>query len=80
MLDCLKLKESWLCHMTALMVESVVRLEPYSDVCLYCACPALQVVMLYVSEDTSITRQMARAELAKLHNSRVMDAGAGELV
>lgn len=35
--------------------------------------------MLYVDEETSIRRQMERAKVAKLHNKRVMDAGAGEL-
>ena len=40
---------------------------------------AFQVVMLYVDEDTSITRQMARAEIASLHNKRILDAGTGDL-
>lgn len=35
--------------------------------------------MLYVDEETSIIRQMERAKVAKMHNKRVMDAGAGEL-
>ena len=33
--------------------------------------------MLYVDEETSIKRQMARAEIASLHNKRIIDAGAG---
>jgi len=41
--------------------------------------PLFKVVMLYVDEETSIKRQMERAKVAKLHNKRVMDAGAGEL-
>lgn len=42
--------------------------------------PLFKVVMLYVDEETSIARQMARAQVASLHNKRVMDAGAGDLV
>lgn len=42
--------------------------------------PLFKVVMLYVSEDTSIMRQMSRAQMASLHNKRVMDAGAGDLL
>lgn len=41
--------------------------------------PLFKVVMLYVDEETSIKRQMERAQAAHLHNKRVMDAGAGEL-
>ena len=33
--------------------------------------------MLYVDEDTSILRQMSRAEIASVHNKRILDAGAG---
>jgi hypothetical protein len=40
---------------------------------------SLQMVMLYVDEETSIKRQMERAKQAHMHNKRVMDAGAGEL-
>lgn len=32
--------------------------------------PLFKVVMLYVSEETSIARQMARAQMASLHNKR----------
>ncbi|GAX75664.1 hypothetical protein CEUSTIGMA_g3108.t1 [Chlamydomonas eustigma] len=42
--------------------------------------PLFKVVMLYVDEETSITRQMSRAELASKHNKRILDAGAGHLV
>lgn len=42
--------------------------------------PAFRVVVLYVDEEESVRRQMARARLAALHNARVLDAGAGELV
>mmetsp|Transcript_26912 Transcript_26912/g.58761 ORF Transcript_26912/g.58761 Transcript_26912/m.58761 type:complete len:585 (+) Transcript_26912:197-1951(+) len=42
--------------------------------------PLIKVVMLYVDEETSIARQMERAKLATLHNKRVMDAGAGDLM
>lgn len=38
----------------------------------------LQVVMLYVDEDTSINRQLQRAVAAQAHNKRVVDAGLGE--
>jgi adenylate kinase len=41
--------------------------------------PLFKVVMLYVDEDTSITRQLERAKLASVHNKRVLDAGAGQL-
>lgn len=37
----------------------------------------LQVVILYVDEETSIKRQLQRARVANLHNRRVLDAGAG---
>eukprot|EP00878_Enallax_costatus_P008241 GHUV01008615.1.p1 GENE.GHUV01008615.1~~GHUV01008615.1.p1 ORF type:complete len:600 (+),score=182.10 GHUV01008615.1:310-2109(+) len=40
--------------------------------------PTFKVVMLYVDEETSINRQMQRAELAQAHNRRVKDAGVGE--
>ena len=33
---------------------------------------------MYVDEETSINRQMQRAELAQAHNRRVKDAGMGE--
>jgi hypothetical protein len=38
----------------------------------------VQVVMLYVDEDTSINRQLQRAVAAQAHNKRVVDAGLGE--
>jgi hypothetical protein len=38
----------------------------------------LQVLVLYVDEETSIKRQLQRAKLASLHNKRVKDAGAGQ--
>lgn len=38
----------------------------------------LQVVVLYVDEETSIKRQLQRARVANLHNRRVLDAGAGK--
>jgi hypothetical protein len=38
----------------------------------------LQVVVLYVDEETSIKRQLQRARVANLHNRRVLDAGAGQ--
>ncbi|MEW5303485.1 MAG: hypothetical protein WDW36_006171 [Sanguina aurantia] len=41
--------------------------------------PLFKVVMLYVDEETSITRQLERAKVASVHNKRVMDAGAGDL-
>jgi hypothetical protein len=41
-------------------------------------CALLQVVMLYVDEDTSINRQLQRAVAAQAHNKRVVDAGLGE--
>lgn len=41
--------------------------------------PLFKVVMLYVDEETSITRQLERAKLASVHNKRVLDAGAGQL-
>ena len=44
--------------------------------CMCCAC-AVQVVILYVDEETSIKRQLQRARVANLHNRRVLDAGAG---
>eukprot|EP00798_Chlamydomonas_sp_ICE-L_P013833 gene13833-19754_t len=42
--------------------------------------PMFKVVMLYVDEETSIARQMARAKVAHLHNKHVKDAGAGGYV
>jgi adenylate kinase len=39
--------------------------------------PAFKVVVLYVDEDESVRRQLARARLAAVHNARVLDAGAG---
>ena len=42
-----------------------------------CVMPCMQVVILYVDEETSIKRQLQRARVANLHNRRVLDAGAG---
>jgi hypothetical protein len=36
-------------------------------------------VILYVDEEESVRRQMRRAQLASLHNKRVMDAGTGDV-
>lgn len=33
--------------------------------------------MLYVDEETSVSRQLQRAVAAQAHNKRVMDAGVG---
>lgn len=41
--------------------------------------PSTQVVILYVDEEESVRRQMRRAQLAAMHNKRVMDAGAGDV-
>lgn len=41
--------------------------------------PNFKVVVLYVDEDTSVRRQLARALAASAHNKRVMDAGGGQL-
>ena len=38
--------------------------------------PSFKVVMLYVDEETSISRQLRRAKIASLHNRRARDAGA----
>jgi hypothetical protein len=38
-----------------------------------------QVVVLYVEQEESVRRQMMRAKLAAMHNTRVMDAGTGDL-
>ena len=40
---------------------------------------APQVVILYVDEEESVRRQMGRAQLAAMHNKRVMDAGTGNV-
>jgi hypothetical protein len=42
-------------------------------------CGARQVVVLYVEQEESVRRQMMRAKLAAMHNTRVMDAGTGDL-
>lgn len=39
----------------------------------------VQVVILYVDEEESVRRQMRRAQLAAMHNKRVMDAGTGDV-
>ena len=39
--------------------------------------PSFKVMVLYVDEETSIKRQKERAQLASVHNRRVLDAGAG---
>lgn len=38
-----------------------------------------QVVVLYVEQEESVRRQLNRAQLAAKHNTRVLDAGAGDL-
>ena len=43
------------------------------------SCRLPQVVILYVDEEESVRRQMRRAQLAAMHNKRVMDAGAGDV-
>jgi hypothetical protein len=48
-----------------------------SVLCRAVPCCAVQVVILYVDEETSIKRQLQRARVANLHNRRVLDAGAG---
>ena len=40
----------------------------------------MQVVVLYVDQEESIRRQMARAKMAALHNWRAKDAGTEDLV
>eukprot|EP00879_Flechtneria_rotunda_P009169 GHRR01009599.1.p1 GENE.GHRR01009599.1~~GHRR01009599.1.p1 ORF type:complete len:447 (+),score=143.70 GHRR01009599.1:767-2107(+) len=40
--------------------------------------PSFKVVVLYVDEETSVSRQLQRAVAAQTHNRRVMDAGVGE--
>jgi len=41
--------------------------------------PSFKVVILYVDEEESVKRQMKRAEIASLHNRRVLDAGTGDV-
>ncbi|KAK9839848.1 hypothetical protein WJX81_005830 [Elliptochloris bilobata] len=41
--------------------------------------PSFKVVVLYVEQEESVRRQVMRAQLASLHNQRVLDAGAGDL-
>ncbi|PSC68866.1 adenylate kinase [Micractinium conductrix] len=41
--------------------------------------PSFKVVILYVDEEESVRRQMRRAQLAAMHNKRVMDAGTGDV-
>jgi hypothetical protein len=41
--------------------------------------PSFKVVILYVDEEESVRRQLRRAQLASLHNKRVMDAGSGDV-
>ena len=41
--------------------------------------PSFKVVILYVDEEESVNRQLKRAELASLHNQRVLDAGTGDV-
>ncbi|KAG1678194.1 hypothetical protein FOA52_016131 [Chlamydomonas sp. UWO 241] len=38
--------------------------------------PLFKVVLLYVTQETSIQRQMARAQMVSMHNVRARDAGA----
>lgn len=40
--------------------------------------PSFKVVVLYVDQQESVKRQMARAQLAALHNTRAMDAGTDD--
>ena len=37
------------------------------------------MVVLYVEQEESVRRQLNRAQLAAKHNTRVLDAGAGDL-
>jgi hypothetical protein len=37
------------------------------------------VVVLYVEQEESVRRQMMRATMVAKHNTRVLDAGAGQL-
>ena len=37
------------------------------------------MVVLYVEQEESVRRQLTRAQLAAKHNTRVLDAGAGDL-
>lgn len=39
----------------------------------------VQVVVLYVEQEESMRRQMMRATMVAKHNTRVLDAGAGQL-
>ena len=41
--------------------------------------PSFKVVILYVDEEESVLRQLKRAEIASLHNRRVLDAGTGDV-
>ncbi|CAK0784866.1 hypothetical protein CVIRNUC_008071 [Coccomyxa viridis] len=41
--------------------------------------PSFKVVVLYVEQEESVRRQLTRAQLAAKHNTRVLDAGAGDL-
>lgn len=40
----------------------------------------MQVVVLYVDQEESVRRQMARAKMAALHNLRARDAGTEDLM
>jgi len=42
--------------------------------------PSFKVVVLYVDQEESVRRQMARAKMAALHNLRAKDAGTEDLV
>ncbi len=46
---------------------------------LRCCHLIMQVVVLYVEQEESVRRQLNRAQLAAKHNTRVLDAGAGDL-
>ena len=39
----------------------------------------VQVVVLYVEQEESMRRQLARANMASLHNKRALDAASGDL-
>ncbi|BDA48136.1 probable adenylate kinase at N-terminal half [Coccomyxa sp. Obi] len=41
--------------------------------------PSFKVVVLYVEQEESVRRQMMRATMVAKHNTRVLDAGAGQL-
>lgn len=46
----------------------------------FTGCIHAQVVVLYVDQEESVRRQMARAKMAALHNLRARDAGTEDLM